>query len=129
MKLKVEGMLECGELLVIALMDGREKHIFGRRTLPEMDLASVACAIQNMWLAARAEGLGMGWVSLFEVEPVCALLKIPPGARPVAMLCVGHVEQFYPEPMLESERWAQRMPLADCVSENGWPAPAPHDAG
>ncbi len=66
MRLKVEGVLECAEVLVAALMDGRERHIFGRRTLPEMDLASVACAIQNLWLAARAEGLGMGWVSLFD---------------------------------------------------------------
>src|SRR5262249_19798634 len=59
MKLKVEGMRDCAEVLVVALMDGRETHIFGRRTLPEMDLASVACAIQNMWLAARAEGIGI----------------------------------------------------------------------
>lgn len=121
MKLKVEGMLECGELLVMALMDGREKHIFGRRTLPEMDLASVACAIQNMWLAARAEGLGMGWVSLFEVDAVRALLHMPAGARPVAILCLGHVDAFYAEPMLETERWASRLPLADCMFENRWP--------
>jgi 5,6-dimethylbenzimidazole synthase len=64
MRLKVEGILECGELLVAALADGREAHVFGRRTMPEMDLASVACAIQNLWLAARAENVGMGWVSL-----------------------------------------------------------------
>jgi 5,6-dimethylbenzimidazole synthase len=121
MKLKVEGMRDCGELLVMALMDGREKHVFGRRTLPEMDLASVACAIQNMWLAARAEGLGMGWVSLFDVDEVRSLLKMPPGAKPVAILCLGHVEQFYQKPMLEMERWAQRMPVAECVFENYWP--------
>lgn len=65
MRLKVEGVLDCGELLVVVLMDKRERYIFGRRTLPEMDLASVSCAIQNLWLAARAEGLGVGWVSLF----------------------------------------------------------------
>jgi len=121
MKLKVEGMRECGELLVMALMDGREKHVFGRRTMPEMDLASVACAIQNMWLAARAEGLGMGWVSLFDVDEVRALLKMPAGAKPVAILCLGHVEQFYQKPMLEMERWARRMPVNECVFENYWP--------
>ena len=60
LRLKVEGILECGELLVAALCDKREQHIFGRRTLPEMDIASISCAIQNMWLASRAEGLGMG---------------------------------------------------------------------
>jgi 5,6-dimethylbenzimidazole synthase len=121
MKLKVEGVRECGELLVMALMDGRERHVFGRRTLPEMDLASVACAIQNMWLAARAEGLGMGWVSLFDVDAVRGVLHMPEGARPVAMLCLGHVDAFYEEPMLETERWAQRMPLDACVFENRWP--------
>jgi 5,6-dimethylbenzimidazole synthase len=122
MQLKVEGMRECGELLVAALMDGREGHIFGRRTLPEMDLASVACAIQNLWLAARAEGLGMGWVSLFEPEHVRTLLQMPAGAKPVAILCLGHVERFYDEPMLETERWAQREKLEHCVFENRWPA-------
>ncbi|MDR3097254.1 MAG: 5,6-dimethylbenzimidazole synthase [Paraburkholderia sp.] len=121
MKLKVEGMRECGELLVVALMDRREAHIFGRRTLPEMDLASVACAIQNMWLAARAEGLGMGWVSIFDVDEVRALLNMPAGAKPVAILCVGHVAEFYPKPMLEIEHWAQRRALGDCVYENHWP--------
>ena len=65
MRLKVEGIHDCAEVLVAALMDDRERHIFGRRTLPEMDLASLSCAIQNLWLASRAEGLGMGWVSLF----------------------------------------------------------------
>ncbi len=60
MKLKVEGINDCAEVLVAALMDGRERHIFGRRTLPEMDMASLSCAIQNLWLASRAEGLGMG---------------------------------------------------------------------
>ncbi|RFU49606.1 5,6-dimethylbenzimidazole synthase [Paraburkholderia sp. DHOC27] len=122
MKLKVEGMLECGELLVMALMDGREKHIFGRRTLPEMDLASVACAIQNMWLAARVEGLGMGWVSLFDVDAVRTLLHMPAGARPVAILCLGHVDEFYAAPMLETEGWASRQALSTCVFENRWPS-------
>jgi len=121
MRLKVEGILECGELLVAALMDGRERHVFGRRTLPEMDLASVACAIQNLWLAARAEGLGMGWVSLFDPEQLGALLGLPPGAKPVAVLCLGHVPAFYPKPMLELENWAHRQPLEELVSENGWP--------
>jgi len=121
MKLKVEGMRECGELLVMALMDGRDAHVFGRRTLPEMDLASVACAIQNLWLAARAEGLGMGWVSIFDADDVRAILGMPPGAKPVALLCLGHVAQFYDEPMLETERWASRLPLDQCIFENRWP--------
>lgn len=120
MKLKVEGLRECGEVLVMALMDGRESHVFGRRTLPEMDLASVACAIQNLWLAARAEGLGMGWVSLFDVDAVKRVLRMPEGSKPVAILCLGHVEAFYPTPMLQAEGWAQRMAVSDCVFENAW---------
>lgn len=82
MKLKVEGINDCAEVLVAALMDNREPHIFGRRTLPEMDLASLACAIQNLWLAARAEGLGMGWVSLFDPLALAELLGMPAGAKP-----------------------------------------------
>ena len=54
MKLKVEGINDCAEVLVAALMDDRERHIFGRRTMPEMDMASLSCAIQNLWLASRA---------------------------------------------------------------------------
>lgn len=121
MKLKVEGVLDCGELLVVALMDRREKHIFGRRTLPEMDLASVSCAIQNLWLAARAEGLGVGWVSLFEPEALKQLLGMPAGSHPVAILCVGHVEKFYDQPMLQQEKWAERADLNTLVAENSWP--------
>ncbi len=120
MRLKVEGVRECDELLVVALMDRRDEHIFGRRTLPEMDLASVACAIQNLWLAARAEGIGMGWVSLFDPEQLRLLLGMPAGAKPIAVLCLGHVESFYPKPMLEMEGWSTRQKLQDMVYENAW---------
>ena len=120
MKLKVEGILECAELLVVALPNNREQHIFGRRTLPEMDIASTACAIQNIWLAARAEGLGMGWVSLFEPQKLATLLNMPEGSRAIAILCLGHVEEFYSKPMLELENWAVAKPLEDFISENTW---------
>lgn len=124
MHLKVEGILDCGELLIAALMDKREHHVFGRRTLPEMDLASVACAIQNLWLAARAEGLGMGWVSLFDPPALAELLNMPEGSKPVAILCLGHVDAFYSKPMLELENWTQGRPLTDFVYENTWGDPA-----
>ncbi|MBF8756828.1 5,6-dimethylbenzimidazole synthase [Pseudomonas guariconensis] len=120
MKLKVEGIQDCAEVLVAALMDHREAHIFGRRTLPEMDLASLACAIQNLWLAARAEGLGMGWVSLFDPQALGELLGMPTGAKPVAVLCLGPVVEFYPAPMLVLEQWAQERPLSDMLYENHW---------
>ena len=120
MKLKVQGILDAAEILVVALPPGREKHIFGRRTLPEMDLASAACAIQNLWLAARAEGLGMGWVSIFSPEQLAQLLQMPEGSRPIAVLCLGPVTAFYDQPMLQTEKWAQRAALADMVFEDRW---------
>jgi 5,6-dimethylbenzimidazole synthase len=115
MRLKVEGIRECAEVLVVALTHDRERHIFGRRTMPEMDLASVACAIQNLWLVARAEGVGMGWVSLFDPERLAQLLNQPAGSRPIAVLCLGHVPEFYKKPMLEEANWARRLDLGTLV--------------
>ena len=100
-------------------MDGREGHLFGRRTLPEMDLASLACAIQNLWLAARAEGLGMAgcrcsipwrWLR-------CSACRKAP---PVAILCLGPVHEFYPAPMLALEGWTTPRLPHELVFENGW---------
>jgi 5,6-dimethylbenzimidazole synthase len=119
-RLKVEGILDCGELIVVALCDKREGHVFGRRTLPEMDIASVSCAIQNMWLAARAEGLGMGWVSIFDPVELGKLLNIPSDAKPIAVLCLGHVSSFYKEPMLVETGWAIAKSLDEMVMENSW---------
>ncbi len=120
LRLKVEGILDCGELLIATLCDKRDAHTFGRRTLPEMDIASVSCAIQNMWLAARAEGLGMGWVSIFDPIKLAHLLNIPQGAKPIAILCVGHVNSFYKEPMLVETGWAVEKPLSEMLMENSW---------
>lgn len=120
LRLKVEGIMDCGELLVATLCNKREGHIFGRRTLPEMDIASVSCAIQNMWLSARAEGLGMGWVSIFDPEKLGALLNVPADAKPIAILCIGHVNTFYNEPMLVETGWKTAKPLAEMVMENQW---------
>ncbi|KUI04139.1 5,6-dimethylbenzimidazole synthase [Mycolicibacterium acapulense] len=120
--LKVEGILECAELLVVALGEGRHEHVFGRRTLPHMDLASVSCAIQNLWLAARAEGLGMGWVSIFEPDSLAELLCMPNGAEPVAILCLGPVPEFPDRPQLEIDEWTTGRPLTEFVAENRWPS-------
>jgi 5,6-dimethylbenzimidazole synthase len=122
LKLKVEGISECAELIVVALPDGRDKHIFGRRTMPDMDLASVSCAIQNMWLAARAEGIGLGWVSLFDPIQLAVLLNMPKDSRPVAILCIGHVEKFYEKPMLVEQNWCQPIEVEAFLFENSWPS-------
>ncbi|MCB5185502.1 5,6-dimethylbenzimidazole synthase [Methylobacillus gramineus] len=120
LRLKVEGIKQCGELLIANLCDNRERFIFGRRTLPEMDLASVACAIQNLWLAARAEGLGMGWVSIFDPVKLATLLHLPAGAKPIAIICLGYVDEFYTSPMLVEAGWAKERPLAELMMENQW---------
>ena len=124
MRLKVEGILCCAEVLVVGLIDKRESYVFGRRTIPEMDMASAACAIQNFWLAARAEGIGVGWVSLFDPDRLRELCAMPHGSMPIAILCVGHVEAFYPAPMLQTEGWDTRRKLCDVVFENTWGSPA-----
>lgn len=124
LRLKVEGVEDCAELLVVALRSGGTREIFGRRTLPEMDLASVACAIQNLWLAARTEGLGVGWVSMFDPQALAELLHFPPEARPIAVLCVGHVSTFDVLPRLTLDRWRDGRPLSDLLYENIWPESA-----
>ena len=123
MKLKVEGIMDCSVILVAALCEHREPYIFGRRTLPDMDLASLSCAIQNMWLAARAEGLGLGWVSMFDPDALKSLLNMPADSQPMAILCLGHVAKFYEQPMLQQEQWAKRRELQTVLFENSWNTP------
>jgi 5,6-dimethylbenzimidazole synthase len=77
-----------------------------------------------MWLAARAEDIGMGWVSLFDPDRLRQLLRMPEGSRPVAVLCLGHVPEFYPRPMLEMAQWAGRVDVATLVHEDYWSEPA-----
>jgi 5,6-dimethylbenzimidazole synthase len=124
MRLKVQGLLDAAEVLAVVLPPDRERHVFGRRTMPQMDLASASCAIQNIWLAARAEGLGMGWVSLFEPTVLANFLGLPVGATAIALLCLGQVDNFYDQPMLAREGWAQRLPLASLVFDNQWDHPS-----
>ena len=129
MKLKVQGLLDAAEVLVVAMPPGREAHVFGRRTMPEMDVASAACAIQNMWLAARAEGLGMGWVSIYDPQALAQLMQMPQGSYPLAILCLGPVDAYYATPMLQQEKWASRAPLKDMLFDEHWgTAPKAGDA-
>lgn len=120
LRLKVEGVRDCAELLVVALPPD-DGTIFGRRTMPrEMALCSVGCAVENLWLAARAENLGLGWVSMFEPAALAELLECPEGAVPVGILCIGPVADFYPAPMLELEQWRHGRPLAEMVATDRW---------
>jgi len=109
--LKIEGIGECAELLVM-VMAPDDGTVLGRRTLPrEMAISSCACAIQNMWLAARAENLGLGWVSFFNPKTVSTLLKCPDTANPLAILCLGPVEEFPPAPLMTLAGWREGKSL------------------
>ena len=124
-RLKLQGIVDAPLNLCITCDRSRGGPVvLGRTHMPAMDLYSSVCAVQNLWLAARAEGLGMGWVSLFDPQAVAAELNLPPGAEPIALLCLGPVHRFYDEPMLQAERWAQRQPLAELVFDNRWHQPS-----
>ena len=120
LQLKVEGVRDCAEL-VVAVLAPDDGTVFGRRTMPrDMALCSLACAVQNLWLAARAENLGLGWVSMFEPDALAGLLHLPEGAQPMALLCIGPVPAFYSVPMLEQTGWRHGRPLAELVHVDGW---------
>jgi 5,6-dimethylbenzimidazole synthase len=83
-------------------------------------LASLSCAIQNIWLAARAESIGMGWVSFFQPDDLAKLLAMPEDSYPAAVLCIGHVDEFYSKPLLEQAGWDSRRGLDEILYENSW---------
>ena len=120
LQLKVEGVRDCAELIV-AVLAPDDGTVFGRRTMPrDMALCSLACAVQNLWLAARAENLGLGWVSMFEPTALARLLHLPESAQPMALLCLGPVPAFYDAPMLEQTGWRRGRPLSDFVHVDRW---------
>lgn len=119
--LKLEGICEAPVNLCITCDRSRfGPHVLGRNSQPETDLFSTCCAIQNLWLAARAEGLGVGWVSILQVTRLHDLLRIPQGIVPVAYLCVGYPETFLPTPELELAGWAPRLPLDELIFVDRW---------
>jgi 5,6-dimethylbenzimidazole synthase len=115
--MKLEGILEAPQNLCI-VCDSRSSqgHQLGRRTMPETAIYSAVCAIQNLWLAARAEGIGVGWVSILEPNSLRNTLKIPDQITPVAYLCLGYVDAFSKEPDLERAGWEKRTSLKSVLS-------------
>lgn len=95
-------------------------HVLGRYSVSETDVYSTCCAIQNLWLAARVEGIGVGWVSILDYTVLRRLLDIPPHVIPVAYLCMGYVDEFLPQPQLERVGWLPRAPLDDVISYERW---------
>ncbi|MCP5269377.1 MAG: 5,6-dimethylbenzimidazole synthase [Zoogloeaceae bacterium] len=119
--LKLEGIIESP--VGICITCDRERTgpvVVGRTHMKTMDLYSSVCAVQNLWLAARAEGLGVGWVSIFNQHALQEALGIPKGITPIAYLCVGYVSHFYAKPELETAGWLPRMPIEDLVYFDQW---------
>jgi 5,6-dimethylbenzimidazole synthase len=115
--LKLEGILEAPQnLCVLNDPQSARGHQLGRQTIPETAIYSTVCAIQNLWLAARAEGVGVGWVSILHLDRLREILRIPAEVVPVAYLCLGYVDSFANEPELERAGWEQRIPLESVVS-------------
>jgi len=115
--LRLEGIVDAPVNVCVAVDERDPDPILGTTAQPETVRASAYCAVQNLWLAARVEGLGVGWVSLVEPQVVRTELALPDGVVPVAYLCVGHPVAFRRTPMLEEARWASRLPLAAVVHD------------
>jgi 5,6-dimethylbenzimidazole synthase len=115
--LKLEGILEAPQnLCVLSDPQSERGHQLGRHTMPETAIYSTVCAIQNLWLAARAEGVGVGWVSILDPDRLREILDIPENIVPVGYLCLGYVDCFATEPDLERFGWESRIPLERVVS-------------
>src|SRR5215470_18114646 len=119
--LKLEGIEEAPINLCITCNRTRSgPHVLGRNTVVDTDLYSTCCAVENLWLAARAEGVGVGWVSIVDNDDLRRILGIPAEILPVAYLCVGYAEEFLPTPELERRGWAERLPLDELIFVERW---------
>lgn len=115
--MKLEGILEAPQnLCIVCDSQSNQGHQLGRRTMPETAIYSAVCAVQNLWLAARAEGIGVGWVSILEPGLLRSTLRIPDQITPIAYLCLGYVNAFSKEPDLERAGWEKRTPLKSVLS-------------
>jgi 5,6-dimethylbenzimidazole synthase len=120
-KIKIEGICESSMGVVVTHDQARGgQHVLGRHAIADTGLYSTCLAIQNLWLAATAEGLGVGWVSFYREEFLQELLGIPVGIRPIAWLCLGTVTHLETVPDLERHGWRNRRPLAEAVHREGW---------
>lgn len=94
--------------------------VLGKTHQSEMDIYSCVCAIQNLWLAARFEDIGMGWVSIIKPQHLVEIFKLPESVKPIAYLCLGYVSSFRDKPELQEKRWADRLPIETLLHENQW---------
>ena len=119
--LKLEGIRKAPVNICVTCDRSRGgKVVLGRTHNPNMDVYSTVCAIQNLWLAARAEGIGMGWVSIFRDADLRAILGIPDRIEIVGYLCLGYVDELYDRPELEVKGWSRRLPLEEMIFDGRW---------
>lgn len=119
--LKIAGILEAPITICVTNNSfSAGDHVLGRNSIPETDLMSTSCAIQNMWLAAYAEGLAMGWVSFYKKADVRTILNIPYHVEPVALLSIGYTENYPEKPLLEIYNWEKRQELDGLIFEENW---------
>ena len=119
--LKLQGILDTP--LNVCITCDRERGgpvVLGRTHQREMDLYSTVCAVQNFWLAARAENVGVGWVSIIKKETLSELLQLPDSVVPIAYLCVGYVSEFLKKPELELAQWEKRSALEEMIFRDQW---------
>jgi nicotinate-nucleotide--dimethylbenzimidazole phosphoribosyltransferase len=125
LSLQLEGIREAPVGLVVCCdRRARPAGVLGRATFPDADLWSCACAVENIWLTARARGLGLGWVTLFDPDELKALLGLPDGVVTLGWLCLGWPDERLPAPGLERHGWSRRLPLAEVVLRDRWPLAA-----
>ncbi|MGX9135056.1 5,6-dimethylbenzimidazole synthase [Rummeliibacillus sp. JY-2-4R] len=119
--LKIAGIIEAPVTICVTCnpFSGGD-HVLGRNSIPETDLMSVSCAIQNMWLAAYAEGLAMGWVSFYKKSDVRKILEIPYHIDPVALISIGYTDDYPDRPILEIHNWEKRKQLNPLIFDNKW---------
>jgi 5,6-dimethylbenzimidazole synthase len=119
--LKLEGIEEAPVNLCVTCDRTRGgPNVLGRHTIVDTDLYSTCCAVQNLWLAARVEGIGVGWVSILNIDDLRQILDIPPHVLPVAYLCVGYPREFLDEPELQRRGWARRLPPETVLYQERW---------
>lgn len=118
---KLEGIMEAPVGVCVTCDRLRNGPVvIGRTAIPEMDLYSTVCAVQNLWLAARAENLGLGWVSIIDNEALKEILAIPEHVVPIAYLCIGYVSHFHDNPELEKAGWLPRENIGELIHYNRW---------
>ena len=118
---KLEGIIDAPVNICVTYDPSKfGPFVIGRTAIPETGVYSVCCAVQNLWLASRTEGVGVGWVSILSNDVLKRVLDLPEHVTPIAYLCLGYVEQFAKKPDLETAGWLPRLDLKDVVYYEKW---------